>query len=276
MACAPDVLRGVPLFSNLDDDELRVLAGQVDLKQFAARQHIFRVGDPADRAYVLLSGAVRVFAIDKDHQEIVLQEPEPGDFFGFASMLEKSPHQAGADAIVDSSCIEIDRNDFLTLFQQKPHAVMDILAFLSRQLHNAHQLARDRSMRPADEIIDEQATTGERIADGVASFGGSWTFIILFLAATIIYTVINIVMGSKAWDPYPFILLNLFLSMLAAFQAPVIMMSQNRQDHKDRVRSELDFEVNRHAHAEIQGIAQKINGVGDRIADIEGLLRRKL
>ncbi len=276
MACSPDQLRGVPLFSNLDDDELRVLAAQVDLKHFAVRQHIFRTGDPADRAYVLISGGVRVFAFDEDHQEVVLHEPQSGEFFGLASMLEQSPHQSDADAIVDSSCIEIDRNDLMTLFQQKPHAVMDILAFLGRQLHNAHQLARGRSMRPANEIIDEQTTTGERIADGVAAFGGSWAFIILFFAATVIYTIINIVMGSKAWDPYPFILLNLFLSMLAAFQAPVIMMSQNRQDHKDRMRSELDFEVNRHAHAEIQGVAQKVNDVGDRIADIEELLRQKL
>lgn len=123
MACSPDVLRGVPLFSNLDDDELRVLAAQVDLKQFAAHQHIFRSGDPAERAYVLISGGVRVFAYDEDHQEVVLQEPEPGEFFGFASMLEHSPHRAEAVATTDSSCIEVDRNDLTTLFEQKPHSV---------------------------------------------------------------------------------------------------------------------------------------------------------
>jgi uncharacterized membrane protein len=270
------MLRGVPLFSNLDSDELRVLAGQVELRQFTANQRIFRCGDPSERAYVLLSGAVRVCALDEDHQEVLLQQPELGQFFGFASMLEQSPHQAEAVACEDSSCIEIERKDLTNLFEQKPHAVMDILAFLSRQLHNAHQLARARSMRPPNEVIDEQETFGERIADHVAAFGGSWIFIIVFVVFMAVYALINIVLHDRAWDPYPFILLNLFLSALAAIQAPVIMMSQNRQDHKDRIRSQMDFDVNRHAHAEIQGIAQKLNSVGDRIADIEDLLRQKV
>ena len=109
----------------------------------------------------------------------------------------------------------------------------------------------------------------------VASFGGSWTFIIVFVVAMSTYSAINVVLGTKAWDPYPFILLNLFLSALAAIQAPVIMMSQNRQDKKDRLRSELDFEVNRHARSELQGVAEKLKHVDDRIADIAELLRQK-
>jgi uncharacterized membrane protein len=275
MACDSEILRGIPLFSNLDEDELRVLAGQVEHRQFSARQRIFRIGDPAERAYILLSGGVRVTVVDEDQQEVVLQEPVPGEYFGFASMLEQTPHQAAASATEDSSCIEIDRNDIMTLFQQKPHAVMDILGFLGRQLHTAHQLARGRSMRPPNDVIDEQETFGERIADHVAAFGGSWIFIILFITFMAVYSLINVVLHDRAWDPYPFILLNLFLSALAAIQAPVIMMSQNRQDHKDRIRSEMDFEVNRHARTEIQGLAQKLNGVDDRIADIEELLRAK-
>ena len=163
----------------------------------------------------------------------------------------------------------------MTLFHEKPHSIIDILAFLGRELHNAHQLARARSMRPPEEVIDEQETFGERVADKVAAFGGSWTFISIFIAFMVIYAVINVLLRGRAWDPYPFILLNLFLSMLAAIQAPIIMMSQNRQDKKDRIRSEMDFDVNRHARTEIQGVAQKINAVGDRIADIEDLLRQR-
>ena len=275
MACSPEVLRDIPLFSNLDDDELRVLAGQVELCQFPARQRIFRMGDPAERAYIVVTGNVRVIIIDKDHQEILIHQPGPGEYFGFASMLEQTPHQAEATAVEESTCVEIDRNDLMTLFQQKPHSIIDILAFLGRQLHDAHQIARNRSMRPANELIDEQSTFGERIADVVASFGGSWTFIIVFGLFMATYSFTNVMLGMKAWDPYPFILLNLFLSALAAIQAPVIMMSQNRQDKKDRLRSELDFEVNRHARSELQGVAQKLNNVGDRIADIEELLRDK-
>jgi|SRR5271157_3186217 len=276
MACSPEVLRDIPLFSNMDDDELRVLAGQVDLKQFPARQRIFRIGDPAERAYIVVSGSVRVVVIDEDQQEVLLQQPGPGEFFGFASMLEQTPHQAEATAVEDTACIELDRNDLMTLFQQRPHAMLDIMAFLGRQLHNAHQLARARSMRPPDEVIEEQYTFGEHIADGVAAFGGSWTFIIVFVVVMTVYTIINIALGGRAWDPYPFILLNLFLSALAAIQAPVIMMSQNRQDKKDRIRSEMDFDVNRHARVELQGVAQKLNNIGDRIGDIEELLREKV
>src|SRR5271157_3163558 len=275
MACSPEVLRNIPLFSNMDDDELRVLAGQVELRQFPPRQRIFRMGDPADLAYIVVSGTVRVVTIDDDQQEILLHQPGPGEFFGFASMLEQTPHQAEATAVEDTTCIEIDRNDLIVLFQKKPHSILDIMAYLGRQLHDAHQIARNRSLRPPDEIIEEQYTFGERIADVVASFGGSWTFIIVFALFMAIYVAINIALAMRAWDPYPFILLNLFVSALAAIQAPVIMMSQNRQDKKDRLRSEMDFEVNRHARTELQGVAQKLNNVGDRIADIEELLRQK-
>ena len=131
-------------------------------------------------------------------------------------------------------------------------------------------------MRPPEEVIDEQETFAERIADAVASFGGSWTFIIIFIAVLLAYSSINIFLGHRAWDPYPFILLNLFLSMLAAIQAPVIMMSQNRQDTRDRLRGELDYEVNRRAEAEIQGLARKLNHVNEKIADIEDLLRARV
>src|SRR5271166_5536340 len=275
MACSPEVLRNIPLFSNMDDDELRVLAGQVELRQFPPRQRIFRMGDPADRAYIVVAGTVRVVTIDDDQQEILLHQPGPGEFFGFASMLEQTPHQAEATAVEDTTCIEIDRNDLMVLFQKKPHSILDIMAFLGRQLHDAHQIARNRSLRPPDEIIEAQYTFGERIADIVASFGGSWTFIIVFGLFMATYVAINIALAMRAWDPYPFILLNLFLSALAAIQAPVIMMSQNRQDKKDRLRSELDFDVNRRAESEIQGLCRKLNLLTDKIGDVEELIRGK-
>src|SRR5437867_4387039 len=189
MACNPEVLRNVPLFALLDNEEIEVLAGQVELKKFAPRERIYKLGDPSGAAYVLVSGKVRVTTVDDDQQE---------------------------------------------------------------------------------------ATTGERIADAVARFGGSWAFIITFGVVLVVYSSLNVVLGKSAWDPYPFILLNLFLSMLAAIQAPVIMMSQNRQDTKDRLRSELDFDVNRRAESEIQGLARKLNLLGDQMSDVEDLLRNRL
>jgi len=275
MACEREVLRGVPLFATMDDDELTVLASQVELRKFTAQQRIYKIGATAERAYVLVSGKVRVSTVDEDNQEVVVNEPAPGEFFGFASMLEQTPHQTEATATSETECIEVDRTDILVLIQRKPHAAMDMLAVLGRQFHGAQQLIRSRSFRHPNEIIEEQATLGERIADAVAGFGGSWTFIILFLVALLVYATVNLSLRQRAWDPYPFILLNLFLSMLAAIQAPVIMMSQNRQDKKDRLRGELDFDVNRRAHSEIQGLAQKLNLMGDRLGDIQELLREK-
>jgi uncharacterized membrane protein len=191
-------------------------------------------------------------------------------------MLEQTPHQTTAIAIAETVCIEVDRHDISVLLQRKPHAGMDMLAVLGRQFHAAQQLVRVRASRNPNDLIEKEATFGERLADIVAGFGGSWTFIMLFSFAIAIYATINVILGRAGWDPYPFILLNLFLSMLAAIQAPVIMMSQNRQDTKDRLRGELDFEVNRRAESEIQGLARKLNLLGDKIGDVEDLLRQRL
>ena len=276
MPCTPEVLKNVPLFALLDDEETAVLASQVELKTFATRQRIYKIGDPGGRAYVLVSGKVRVTTVDEDHQEVIVDEPLEGEFFGFASMLDQTSHQTSALALEESVCIEVDRHDIAVLLERKPLAGMDMLAVLGRQFHAAQQLVRIRAMRNPNEVIEERVTFGEHIADAVAQFGGSWSFIISFGVVLAIYTAINVVLRNSAWDPYPFILLNLFLSMLAAIQAPVIMMSQNRQDKKDRVRGELDYDVNRRAEAEIQGLSQKLNLLGDKLEDVEELLRRSV
>jgi uncharacterized membrane protein len=273
MACNPEVLKSVPLFALLDQDETAVLAAQVELKQFAARERIYKKGDPGGQAYVMLSGKVRVTTVDEDQQEVVVDEPARGEFFGFASMLEQTPHHTNAIALEETSCLEVSRDDIQTLLERKPHAGMDLLTTLGRQFHAAQELARMRATRNPNELIETEATMGERVADHVARFGGSWTFIISFGVLMLIYTGINILMQTKAWDPYPFILLNLFLSMLAAIQAPVIMMSQNRQDTKDRLRGELDFDVNRRAASDIQGLSRKLNLLDEKIDDVGSLLR---
>ena len=167
----------------------------------------------------------------------------------------------------------MDRNDITILLRRKPDAGLDLMGVLGRQFHAAERLVRLRAARNPNDVIEQAETFGERVADVVAAFGGSWTFIIIFTVVLVIYTLVNVALGHKAWDPYPFILLNLFLSMLAAVQAPIIMMSQNRQDKKDRLRNELDFDVNRHAHSEIQGLARRINLLYEKVDDIEDLIR---
>jgi CRP/FNR family transcriptional regulator, cyclic AMP receptor protein len=276
MACDPNELKHVPLFALLDDEEAAVLAAQVELKSFAPRQRIYKIGDPGKQAYVMMSGVVQVTTVDEDHQEVMVDEPGHGDFFGFASMLEQTPHQTNAMAMEETVCLEVDRDDIAILLQRKPMAGMDMLTVLGRQFHASQQLVRLRASRNPNQVIEQESTLGERIADSVARFGGSWTFIILFGVVLVIYSGLNITLGGRAWDPYPFILLNLFLSMLAAIQAPVIMMSQNRQDMKDRLRSELDYDVNRRAETEIQGLAHKVNLLTDKIGDVDDFLREKL
>jgi uncharacterized membrane protein len=275
MACDRAILKEVPLFALLDDEEVAVLAEQVELKSFTPRQRIYKAGDPGGRGYVMVSGSVRVQTIDEDGQEVVVDQPGSGEFFGFASMLAGTPHQTQAVAVDATVCIEVDRRDIAILLETKPLAGMDMLAVLGRQFHSAEALVRRRSARNPNDLIEQESKWGERLADNVAHFGGSWSFILLFGGILVAYTMTNLRLGGQAWDPYPFILLNLFLSMLAAIQAPVIMMSQNRQDMKDRLRGELDYDVNRRAAAEIQGLARKLNLLGEKMDDIEEAIRGK-
>jgi CRP/FNR family cyclic AMP-dependent transcriptional regulator len=274
MPCDPEELRHVPLFELLDNDEAAVLAAQIEVRKFAPRQRIFKAGDAGEHGYVVMSGKVRVSTTDEDQQEVVVDEPEHGQFFGFASMLQQTEHQTSAMAMEESVCLEIGRDDLMTLLTKRPQAGLDMLTMQARQFHAAQRLVRSRTFRNPNEVIEEQATWGERVADAVAGFGGSWRFIISFLVGLVIYSIVNVVLKVRAWDPYPFILLNLILSMLAAIQAPVIMMSQNRTDEKDRLRSELDFEVNRRAEAEIQALANKLNLLTDKVEDVAELVRK--
>jgi CRP/FNR family transcriptional regulator, cyclic AMP receptor protein len=276
MACKAEDLRQIPLFALLDDDEMAILAAQVEIKRFAPRQRIYNISQPGKHACVMVSGRVQRTTVDQDHQEVLVDEPTHGDFFGFASMLEDTPHQTTALAIEESVCLEVSRDDIAALLQQKPMAGMDMLTVVSRQFHASQQLVRLRANRNSNDVIEEEMRLGDRVADTVAKFGGSWIFIILFGVVLLIYTTVNTTLRSKAWDPYPFILLNLFLSMLAAIQAPVIMMSQNRQDTKDRVRGELDYDVNLRAESEIQALSNKLNMLNEKIGDVGDLLREHL
>jgi uncharacterized membrane protein len=274
MPCDPTVFEDIPIFSLLDADERAVLAEQVELRRFAPRQRIYRAGEPGLKAYVLLSGRVQVVVIDEDNQEVVIDSPASGEIFGLASMLSDSPHRTAAIALEETAAIEIERNDIAALLQRKPMAGLDILTMVGRQFHAAQDLVRTRSARNPNEVIAEQLTVGDRLADAVARFGGSWSFIIAFGIVLAAWVVVNVGLATQAFDPYPFILLNLFLSMLAAIQAPIIMMSQNRQDAKDRLRSELDFAVNRKAEGEITQLAAKLNRLEDRLDDLQDALAR--
>ncbi len=269
MPCDPSIFDEVELFGLLDKDEKAVLAENVEVRQFTAFQKIYKAADPGGKAYIVVSGKVKLTVVDEDHQEVVVDTPMHGEVFGLASMVSESPHQTTAQATEATTAIEIDRHDLSVLMQKKPQAGLDMLTMMGRQYRASQDLIRARAARSANEMIEESETFGERVADGVARFGGSWRFIITFFVVLIAYTLTNILLRNNAWDPYPFILLNLFLSMLASIQAPVIMMSQNRQDTKDRLRSELDFAVNRKAELEITELAAKLRQMEAQLDRIE-------
>jgi CRP/FNR family cyclic AMP-dependent transcriptional regulator len=275
MACDPELLKRVPLFSLLDAEERGVLAANAEVRHFASQERVFKTGDPGGKGFVLIEGKVRVTLVDDDQQDITVNEPDTGGFFGFASLLDGSAHQTSALALEAVTCLEINRDNLRNLLHEKPDAGMDMLAVVGRQFHATQRMVQVRSLKNANELIADQATTGDRVADAVARFGGSWRFIILFSITLVVYIGINVMLGAKSWDPYPFILLNLFLSMMAAVQAPVIMMSQNRQDTKDRMRGELDYDVNLRAESEIRGLSVKMHELSDKLSDVEELLRAR-
>jgi uncharacterized membrane protein len=261
MPIDPKVLRHSTFLQLLDDDELTELAAHIDEAAFRAGQSVFEAGNAGGTMYVVLEGKVETFLIDEDGDRVVLAEVEPGEMFGELSLFDGDPRSASAVAVEATRTFMIDRDDLRRLFGKKPAAALDIMTVLSRRIRKTDQLLRQRVSRNANEVIEEKETLGDRVADGVARFGGSWTFIFSFGAILVVWVALNTVLllgRPEPFDPYPFILLNLFLSMLAAIQAPVIMMSQNRQDTKDRVRSELDYQVNLKAELEIMQLHEKL------------------
>lgn len=253
----PDIFNDVPMFALLDADERQVLAQQVSARNFDQGQTIFKAGDPGGLAYIVQKGKVNISITDIAHENVVIDVVDCGDLFGMSSLLAEAEHLTTAMAVEDTCAIEIDRHDLATLLQKKPLAGLDMLTMVEKHLRATHELMRTRVTRNPNEEIEEAESLGDRMADGVARFGGSWRFVIAFGVVLLVYVSLNLFLPQR-WDPYPFILLNLFLSMLAAIQAPVIMMSQNRQDAKDRLRSELDYRVNLKAELEIEELLQRM------------------
>ena len=274
MPCNPDELRHVPLFELLDDDEAQVLAAQVEIRRFAPRQRIFKAGDPASHGYVVMSGRARVTTTDEDQQEVVVDEPMHGDFFGFASMLAQTEHQTTAIAMEETVCLEVGRDDIAELVMHMPMAGMDMLTVQARQFHASQNLVRSRASRNPNEVIEEKSTFGERLADSVARFGGSWSFIILFGIVLAVYSAINVALQKPR------------VGSVSVYSAESVPVDAGRDsgsgDHDEpepagcegSLRSELDFEVNRRAETEIQSLSHRLILLMDKMEDVEDVLRR--
>lgn len=262
------MLQSIPLFGAMDDDERAALAAIMDELQYKAGQEIFSADQTGGTFYIIHAGQVELSITDDDGEKLVLELLESGDFFGELSLLDGGTRSATATAVQRTDTLVLDRNEFLELLLQRPHMAQDVMIALAKRIRRTDNLLRRRVSRNPNEAIEEQETLGDRVADGVAHFGGSWRFIFSFAAVLIIWVILNTFL-PKPWDVYPFILLNLFLSMLAAIQAPVIMMSQNRQDIKDRIRSELDYQINLKAELGVSTLLHKTELIKDTLDHIE-------
>ncbi len=255
-----ELLTEVPIFSLLDNQERAALMKLMRPRPLAAGEVLFRTGDVADSLYVIRSGVVDVFIDTYEGERLKLLELEAGDVVGEVSFLDGGPRAGTAVGQKDCDLLEFDRSELFEFVKCHPHAALDLLTVMGKRLRSTDHLLRNRATKNLNEEVEETMTFGDRIADKVASFGGSWPFIIMFLSFMVIWVFIN-QLQQKAFDPYPYILLNLFLSMLAALQAPVIMMSQNRQTSKDRMKGDLDYQVDLKAELEIAHLHTKVDQI---------------
>jgi CRP/FNR family transcriptional regulator, cyclic AMP receptor protein len=270
------MLAEIPVFALLDERERESLASMLEPQQFAKDVVIFEYGDAGDTLFILRKGRVQMFVENIEGEKIMLGENSPGDVFGEISLLDGGPRTATAICVEDSETLTLDRDQLLEFVTLHPHAALDLLTVMGRRLRVTDELLRNPAARNVNLEAEERLTFGERIADKVATFGGSWTFIIFFGTVMVTWVIVNsVILARRAFDPFPYILLNLFLSMLAAIQAPVIMMSQNRQAAKDRLKADIQYDVNLKAELEIAQLHQKVDRIYQALqANFKNLARK--
>jgi len=258
-------LARVPLFKRLEPHELEKLAQEIDQVNYQAGETIFNEHDRGDSLYVVETGLVRIWVVDEDVSEVTLAELKPGDFFGELAVLDRGERSSSATAIVDTHLHRLSSDDFQQFLTEHPDASIDVICEIAQRMRQTNLLVSKRAARNINVEMDQKATIGQRIADKVASFGGSWTFIIIYLSFLIAWMAFNTFVlihygrgeNGSQFDPYPYILLNLMLSMTAALQAPIIMMSQNRAAEKDRLAAEQDFKVNLKSELMLEELIRK-------------------
>jgi CRP/FNR family cyclic AMP-dependent transcriptional regulator len=258
-------LARVPLFKRLEPHELEHLAEEIDQVNYKAGETIFHEHDRGDALYVLEEGAVRIWVTDEDLQEVTLAELKPGAFFGELAVLDRGERSSSATAILDSHLHRLSSDDFQKFLMDHPDCAIDVICEIGARMRQTNLLVSQRAARNINVQMEQQYTFGQRVADRVATFGGSWTFIFIYSAFLVVWMLVNTFLlahlgrgeNGAQFDPYPYILLNLMLSMTAAMQAPIIMMSQNRAAEKDRLAAEQDFKVNLKSEVMLEELMRK-------------------
>ena len=239
-----EALRSVPLFASLDDEAAKDLRNLLSDRVVPQNTRLFRQGDKGDAMYLIESGRVRISIRDEDEQELTLAELAQGDFFGEMSIIDGRQRSADAQVIEDARLAILSRDVFLSFVRTNPDVALEMLSALTDRLRRTDELLRSRVSRNANEEERARLTLADRAADLIAEFGGSWKFIGVSIALIIFWIVFNSLILIRGFDPAPYQMLNLVLAVIAGMQAPIIMMSQNRQGEKDRLRADLDYQVN--------------------------------
>jgi CRP/FNR family cyclic AMP-dependent transcriptional regulator len=240
-----DALRTVPLFESLDNQAAKEICSLLTVEECDAGQILFQAGDAGDSMYLIDDGKVQISMRSTDGEELILAVLARGDFFGEMALFDGKPRSANATVVESGRLAVLSRPHFLSFLRTSPNGALEMLTALTRRLRRTDELLRHLATRNVNEEEASQLTFADRAADVIAEFGGSWKFIISSLALFVLWVATNsYLLTRQPFDPYPFILLNLALNMVTALQAPIIMMSQNRQSHKDRLRADLDYRVN--------------------------------
>jgi CRP/FNR family cyclic AMP-dependent transcriptional regulator len=252
-------LHEIPLFSEMDEQEVAGIRSIMEELKFKPGQVIIREGEMGDLFYVITDGHAEILIRDANGSDVILHEAGPGDFFGELSMLTSEPRSARVRAVEHLTTLALERAEFFEFLRTHTHAAIDVMVELGGRLRENDAVLRRMASRNVNEVEEEQMTLGQRVADRVADTIGSWPFIIIQTVILTIWIIVNWIGWVKRWDPYPFILLNLMLSFQAAYSGPVIMMSQNRQSDKDRLAAEIDHQVNTKAELEINNLIRRLD-----------------
>jgi len=268
MPADPQLLKTIPLFIGMDNDEIAAIAEIMDEVRFKSGQVIFTADQLGGTLYIIQAGQVELSIVDDDGDKLVLELMESGDFFGELSLLDGGNRSATATATQRTDTLVLERHEFLDLMLQKPHMAQDVMVVLTKRVRRTDNLLLRRVSRNVNEVAEETLTYGQRIADVIAEFSGSIAFLMLNAAFFGVWLVLNAI-PNLAFDPYPFGLLTMIVSLEAIFLSIFVLVSQNRQADKDRIRNELDYEVNLKAELGVSTLLLKTDQVSNSLGDIQ-------
>lgn len=278
MAADTTFLSQIQLFSQLDDDERGVLAQAMSERSLTTGEVLFRVGDPGDSMFIVQSGAVELFVKDTAGQKIILHTAQSGDFFGELSLLDGGSRTASATSVQDTNLLVLDRDDLLQLFRKRPDAALDMLAVMGRMTRKANAMLRERVVKNVNEEVEEErGSVVLRVADWVANFSGSITFLVIHIVFFACWIVLNIgILPFGNFDAFPFGLLTMAVSLEAIILSTLLLFSSNRQGARDRIRSDIEYDVNLKAELEVAHLHEKTDRIYEEMCERFTRLERAL